>query len=71
MNHLPAPTSKLDFARCEEPVLVERDRCVVCRQRITTAGWEPFCCEVCFDSADAAERRLLESGALKFEEDPS
>ena len=27
--------------------------CVVCGQRITMPGWEPYCCEVCFDSDDA------------------
>jgi hypothetical protein len=35
-------------------------RCVVCRQRITDSGWVPFCCEVCFDSADAEDQRLIE-----------
>lgn len=28
-------------------------------------GWEPFCCEVCFDSTDAQERRLMEAGAYR------
>jgi hypothetical protein len=37
-------------------------RCVRCDQRITDSGWVPFCCEVCWDSTDAEERRLCESG---------
>lgn len=32
--------------------------CAVCRQRITMRGWEPFCCEVCWDSADAEDHEM-------------
>lgn len=39
-------------------------KCVVCGERITMTGWTPFCCEVCFDSADADEQRLLERGIV-------
>lgn len=35
-------------------------RCVVCTQRITDTGWVPVCCEVCWDSMDAADRRLID-----------
>jgi hypothetical protein len=34
--------------------------CNVCRCRITDSGWVPFCCEVCWDSAYAADRELGE-----------
>lgn len=34
--------------------------CVTCGERITTAGWRPFCCEVCFDVADAESQRLVD-----------
>lgn len=36
------------------------DRCVVCKERLTSSGWIPFCCEVCYDSAYAADRELVE-----------
>ncbi len=34
-----------------------REFCLVCKQRITDVGWDPVCCEVCWDSLDAEERR--------------
>lgn len=35
-------------------------RCSVCKQRITMGAWEPYCCQVCHDSADAERRRDYE-----------
>jgi hypothetical protein len=36
--------------------------CPVCGQWPTTSDWLPFCCEVCWDSADAEMSRDIESG---------
>jgi hypothetical protein len=39
-------------------------KCLGCRQRITTDDWEPFCSEICWDSADAEFQRQVESGYI-------
>jgi hypothetical protein len=44
-------------------------KCVVCRRRITDSGWIPFCCEICFDSADAAEHELADRMGPEGESD--
>lgn len=36
-----------------------RAKCVVCKKRINM-NWDPFCCQVCSDSDDAASRRSWE-----------
>lgn len=41
---------------------MSRDKCPICKFRPTQSDWLPFCCEVCWDSFDAEERRNLESG---------
>ena len=39
-------------------------KCLVCKQRITTNGWEPFCREICWDNGDAEFQREIESGYI-------
>ena len=39
-------------------------RCQVCRQRITMAVWDPFCCQVCNDSNRAQVRRDREQARM-------
>jgi endogenous inhibitor of DNA gyrase (YacG/DUF329 family) len=44
-------------------------KCLVCKQRIeriTTDGWEPFCSEICRDSAEAEFQREIESEGAEF-----
>lgn len=42
--------------------------CVVCGERITDAGWDPACCEVCWDSMDADEQRNLDKYERWFDD---
>ena len=37
-----------------------------CKQRITTDGGEPFCSEICRDSAEAEFQREIESKGAEF-----
>ena len=41
-------------------------KCLVWKQRITTDGWEPFCSEICRDSAEAEFQREIESEGAEF-----
>jgi hypothetical protein len=38
--------------------------CPTCGSRPTTSGWLPFCCAVCWDSADAEFKRDVDDGTF-------
>lgn len=38
---------------------IKAKHCWVCKRYITSLQWEPFCCQVCYDSHLGQERCLL------------